>query len=109
MIKDEREGKTITTFATTAPERYGYRIQKDDYEIESSEFIKAKWVKKYASKELTFHDFDRCVQGVINKCIIKEQVNFRSFNNKTYSVTSNIVAVPNPNENGREFQDDDKK
>ena len=37
---NERGGKTITKFATTAPKTYGYRVQKDDHEIKDSDFIK---------------------------------------------------------------------
>ena len=59
-MKDEGGDKIISKFATTAPKTYGYRAQKDEHEIENSEFIKAKGVKKSASKELTFHDFDKC-------------------------------------------------
>ena len=58
LIKDKRGGKIITKFSTIAPKTYGYSVQKDYHEIEDSEFIKAKGVKKSACKDLTFHDFD---------------------------------------------------
>ena len=62
MTKDEAIGKIIVKFAATKPKTHGYKVQKDDYEIEDSEFIKAKGIKKTASKELTFYDFDTCVR-----------------------------------------------
>ena len=58
LIKDKRGGKIVTKFSTTAPKTCGYSVQKDYHEIEDSEFIKAKGVKKSACKDLTFHDFD---------------------------------------------------
>ena len=45
MMKDEKGVKIITKSATTAPKAYGNIVQKDDHEIEDSEFIKAKEVK----------------------------------------------------------------
>ena len=41
-MKDERGGKIITKFATAAPKTHDYRVQKDDHEIEDSEFTKGK-------------------------------------------------------------------
>ena len=54
-MKYESGGKIIKTFATAAPETHGYRVQKDEHEQE---------VKKSASKELTFHDFDKCLHDI---------------------------------------------
>lgn len=42
-------------------------VQKHDYELEDSEFRKAKGVKKSAFKELTFYDFDKYVNDLTNK------------------------------------------
>ena len=56
-MKNKRD-KTITKFPLTKPKTYGYRVQKDDHKIESSEFIKTNGVRKSASKDLTFHDFE---------------------------------------------------
>ena len=44
-MKDEKGVKIITKSATTAPKTYGNIAQKDDHEIEDSEFIKIKEVK----------------------------------------------------------------
>ena len=52
-MKDERGGKIIMEFATTAPKTFYYRVQKDDHEIECSVSLKAERVKKSTSKELT--------------------------------------------------------
>ena len=41
-MKDEKGGKIITKFATTAPNAYGHRLQKDDHKMEDSEFIQVK-------------------------------------------------------------------
>ena len=46
------------------PKTYVYEVQEDDYVIEDSKFITAKGVKKPTSKELTFHDFDKCLQYI---------------------------------------------
>ena len=35
-----REEVKITKFATNTPKRYGYKVQKNNLEIEDSEFIK---------------------------------------------------------------------
>ena len=42
LMKDERGGQTVTKFETTPLKTYGYRVQNYDYEIEVSQFIKAK-------------------------------------------------------------------
>ena len=76
-MKDERGGKIITKFATAAPKTHDYRVQKDDHEIEDSEFTKGKWVAKSVSKELTSHDFDKYVYDVTNKPIAKKQMSYR--------------------------------
>lgn len=68
-----REGNIITKLATAVPKIYGYRLQKDDREIVCSEFIKGKGVKKLASKELTFHDFDKYIFDIRNIPIIKNK------------------------------------
>ena len=70
---NEIEGNIITKFATAAPKTYGYRLQKDDQEIVCSEFIKGKRVKKLASKELTFHHFDKYIFDITNMTIIKNK------------------------------------
>ena len=88
MMKDEREDK----FATTAPKAYGYRVQKDGHEIKDSGFIKAKRVKKLASKELTFHDFDKFVKNILNKPLAKERMILRTDNHKVYTVARSNIA-----------------
>ena len=70
---NERESNIIAKFATAAPKTYDYILQKGDREIVCSEFIKGKEVKKLASKELTFHDFDKCVFDIRNIPIIKNK------------------------------------
>ena len=70
---NEREGNIITKLATTLPKTYGYRLWKDDREIESSEFMKGKEVKKFASKELAFHHFDKYIFDITNIPIIKNK------------------------------------
>ena len=59
LMKDERRGKIITKFVTTTPKINVYRVQKDCHKIEGFELLKSKGVKKFSSKELTFHDFDK--------------------------------------------------
>ena len=44
-MKDEKEVKIFTKFATAAPKSYDDRVQKDDHEIENSKFTKAKGIK----------------------------------------------------------------
>ena len=45
----EKIGKTITKSATIAPKTHDNRVQKDDHEIDDTDFIKTKKVKKYAA------------------------------------------------------------
>ena len=45
-MKNESKGKMITKFAATDPKTYGFRVQKDEHEIEESKFVKAKGVEK---------------------------------------------------------------
>ena len=59
-MKDERGGKIITKFETTALKTYAYSVQKDHLEIKNS-----------ASNELTLNDFDKCVHDVTSKGFIK--------------------------------------
>lgn len=49
----KRGGKIITNFAGVRPKINALKIQKDDSEIQ-----RAKGVKKSASKDITFDDFD---------------------------------------------------
>ena len=102
-MKNEKGSKTIIKFATTAPKTYGCRVQKDDHEIEDSEFTKTKGVRKSASKRLAFHDFDTYVDDITNKTITKEQMCFRSCNHKIYTVTSNKIPKRKPNKNDKEI------
>lgn len=68
LMKNDRRDKIATTFTTTSPKIYCYRFQKDEYEIQNFQFIMAKRVKKFSSKELKFHDFDKCdIIGSIEK------------------------------------------
>ena len=46
-------------------------------------------MKKSVFNELTFHDFEKSVHNVQNEPIIKEQMSFRSYNHKIYTVKSN--------------------
>ena len=102
-MKDDRESKIIIKFATTAPKTYGCKVQNDDYKVEDSKFTKAKGVRKSASKRLIFHDFDKYMDDITNKPITKEQISFRSYNHKIYTVTSNKIAKRNPNKVGKEI------
>ena len=45
LMKDAKGVKIIENRATKIPETYGFRVQKDDHEIEEPEFIKAKGVE----------------------------------------------------------------
>lgn len=45
-MKDEMAGKIVTKFGARKHKTNGYKVQKGDYELEESEFIKAKGVKK---------------------------------------------------------------
>ena len=106
-MKDERGGKTITKCETTAPKTYGYRVHKVDHAIKDSKFIRGKGVKKPASKDLTFNEFDKCLHNVTNKPIAKKQISFRSYNYQSCFVASNKIGICNPNENDKESQDTD--
>lgn len=44
-MKDAKGVKIIENRATKIPETYGFRVQKDDHEIEEPEFIKAEGVE----------------------------------------------------------------
>ena len=100
LMKDESGSKMIIKFATTAPNTYGCRVQKgDNNEVVDSEFTKAKWARKSASKRLIFHDFDKYGGGITNKPLTKEQMSFKSYNHKTYTATSDKIAKCNPNKN----------
>ena len=57
---------------------------------------------------LTFHDSDKYVHDGTNKSTAKEQMIFRSYNHKIYTVTRNKIAMCNLNESDQELQDDDK-
>ena len=99
-MKYERGRKIITKFVTAAPKTYGYRVQKYDLEIEDSEFIKAKGVKRSASKELIFHYFDKCVHDVTNPPISKEQI-------RLIIKCMLLHAMRSPIKNDKEILDDD--
>ena len=101
LMKGERGNQIVTKFTTAAPKTFGYRVQRDDHEIEGSGFIMAKLVKKSTSKEVTLHDFSKCVDNTINTPITKEQMSFRSHDHKIYIVTCNKIGMLNPNENGK--------
>ena len=45
-MKDETSSKKTANFVATKPKTYVRKVQKDDYEIEDSEFMKAERVKK---------------------------------------------------------------
>ena len=75
MVMDETSDKAIVKFATTKPKTYVYKVQEDDYVIEDSKFITAKRIRKTTSKELTFHDFDKCRHYIAP--IAKKQISFR--------------------------------
>ena len=107
LMKSGRGCEIITKLSTTVPKTNGCRAKKEDHEREDSEFIKTKGVKEFAYKELTSDDFDKCVHDITNTPIIKEQTSFRSINHKTYSVTSNKIAIHSPNENDKETLDKD--
>lgn len=66
-------------------------------------------MKKSASKELTFNDFDKCLHNVTKKPITIKQTNFRSYNYQICTGTSNKIAICNPNKNDKECQDNDGK
>ena len=53
MVKNETGGKRITKSAAAKIKTYGSKEQEDYYVLKNSEFIKAKWLRKSASKELT--------------------------------------------------------
>ena len=64
MIKNETGGKRITKSAAAKIKTYGSKGQEDYYAIKNSEFIKAKRLRKSASKELTFYVFDKWVHDI---------------------------------------------
>ena len=45
-MKDETSSKITAKFVATKPKTYVHKVQKDDYKIEDSEFMKAEGVKK---------------------------------------------------------------
>ena len=46
-------------------------------------------MKKSASKELTFHEFDKFVHDITNTRVTKEQMSFTIENQNVYFATSN--------------------
>ena len=98
-MKDGTGGKIITKFATTAPKTYNYRVQNDGHQIEDSEFVKTKTLKKSAFKEVTFHIFDKCVHDISNIAVISYNNSNKSYNNKNYTITCNKIALCHSNEN----------
>ena len=62
-------------------------------EIEKFEFIKTKEAKRYVSKELTFHDFDKYLYDITNRPITKEQMSFINYNHKNQTVTNNWLSI----------------
>ena len=101
------EVKQLLSLKQEPQKTYGYRVLKDDYEIKDSDFIKENGVKKSASKELTFKDFDKCLHNVTNKPIAIKQISFRNYNYQICTVASNKTAICNPNKNDKECQDND--
>ena len=71
LMKDEKDCKIITKFAVAAPKSYSYCEQNDTHEIEDSEFIRAKWVKKLAGKEFRLSNCRKCVFDSMNPLITK--------------------------------------
>ena len=86
VMKNDRGGKIITKFETTAPKTHGNRIQEDDHKIEESKFVNANisniqwlmrsWYKKYTYRKRTKH--------------------FRIIYHENYTATSNKTAMCNP-------------
>ena len=76
MVIDGTSDKTIAKSATTKPKLYVYKVREDDYVIEDVKFITAKGIRKTTSKELTFHDFDKCLHYTAP--IAKKQISFRT-------------------------------
>ena len=103
-MKDETGGKISAKFATPGPKTYDCRVQRDDREIEDNEFVKAKGMKNSASEELTFHDFLKCVYYITNTATTNEQMSFRSYTHKNYTITCNKVSLCHCNENDDEFK-----
>ena len=66
-----------------------YSVQKDEHEIENSEFIQAKGVKNHAFKKTIFHDFEKSVHNIQNEPTTKEKMSFRICNHRIYTVKSN--------------------
>ena len=64
-------------------------------------------MRKSASKELTFIDFDKCVHDITHKLMKKGQMCFGSYNHKIYIVTSNKIGMRNPYEENKKLQDND--
>ena len=56
-----------------------------------------------ASKELTFHYVD--IFSILQICLKKEKIIFRSYNYKIHTVTCIKIAEWNTNENDKELQD----
>ena len=76
MVIDGTSDKAIAKSATTKPKLYVYKVREDDYVIEDVKFITAKGIRKTTSKELTFHDFDKCLHFIAP--IAKKQISFRT-------------------------------
>ena len=55
-----------------------YRAQKDEHEIENSEFIQAKGVKNHAFKKTIFHDFEKSINNIQNEPTTKEKMSLES-------------------------------
>lgn len=46
LMEDKKRSKIIKKFTMIGPKTYGCRVQRDEHEIDDSEFIKAKKSKK---------------------------------------------------------------
>ena len=91
LTKDKKAAKIITKFAAPVAKSFSYCVQKDDHEIDDSEFISARWVKKVDT------------QRVKNLWLWKMcfQFNKRSYNKRTsklikhviYTIVNNKIAL----------------
>ena len=105
LMKDEKDCKIITKFAVAAPKSYSYCEQNDTHEIEDSEFIRAKWVKKLAGKDFLIVKSVFLIQWTLLSQ--KEQVSFRSIKHLIYSITKSIIALHKIND--KDILEENKK
>ena len=59
--------KKLQNSQKATPKQYCYNVKKEEHDKEECDFVKAKAIKSSASKEQTFHNFEKCVIDTTKK------------------------------------------